>query len=116
LLPPAPKPAPAASGRRPTHLLLDNVAHAITSEPLVVGTAPPAGARRLPLGGETAGVSRSHCRIFESAGQAVVEDLSSWGTFVNGERVAGRAVLAAGDRVRIGSPGIELVLIASGGD
>jgi pSer/pThr/pTyr-binding forkhead associated (FHA) protein len=54
--------------------------------------------------------------VFESAGQAVVEDLSSWGTFVNGERVAGRAVLAAGDRVRVGSPGIELVLIASGGD
>jgi pSer/pThr/pTyr-binding forkhead associated (FHA) protein len=45
----------------------------------------------------------------------VVEDLSTWGTFVNGERVAGRAVLAAGDRVRVGSPGIELVLIASGG-
>jgi hypothetical protein len=114
LLPPPAKPAPAPLGRRPTHLLLDNVAHAITAEPLVVGTAPPAGARRLPLGGETAGVSRSHCRFFESAGQAVIEDLSSWGTFVNGERVAGRAVLAAGDRVRVGSPGIELVLIASG--
>jgi len=116
LLPPTPRPAPLASGRRPTHLLLDNVAHAITAEPLVVGTAPPAGGRRLPLAGETAGVSRSHCRVFESAGQALVEDLSSWGTFVNGERVAGRAVLAAGDRVRVGSPGIELVLIASGGD
>ena len=115
LLPPAARAAPVSSGRRPTHLLLENVAHPITAEPLVVGTAPPKGARRLQLGGETAGVSRSHCRVFESAGQAVVEDLSSWGTFVNGERVAGRAVLAAGDRVRVGSPGIELVLIASGG-
>ena len=114
LLPPAPKPAAAPDGRRPTHLLLGTVAHAITAEPLVVGTAPPAGARRLPLGGDTAGVSRSHCRFFESAGQAVVEDLSTWGTFVNGERVPGRSVLAAGDRVRVGSPGIELVLIASG--
>ena len=114
LLPPAPRALPAASGRRPTHLLLDNVAHPITAEPLVLGTAPPAGGRRLSLGGETAGVSRAHCRFFESAGQAVVEDLSSWGTFLNGERVAGRAVLAAGDRVRVGSPGIELVLIGSG--
>jgi hypothetical protein len=116
LLPKAPLPLPAAASRKPTHLLLGTVAHAITLEPLVVGTAPPAGARRLPLAGETAGVSRSHCRVFESAGQAVVEDLSRWGTFVNGERVAGRAVLAAGDRVRVGSPGIELLLIASGGD
>jgi pSer/pThr/pTyr-binding forkhead associated (FHA) protein len=90
------------------------VAHAITAEPLVVGTAPPAGVRRLRLEGETAGVSRAHCRLFESAGEAVVEDLSSWGTFVNGERVQGRVVLAAGDRIRVGSPGIELVLIASG--
>ncbi len=114
-LPRAPRPAPAPDGRRPTHLLLDNVAHPITAEPLVVGTAPPAGGRALPLGGETTGVSRSHCRFFESAGQAVVEDLSTWGTFVNGERVAGLVVLAAGDRVRVGSPGIELVLIASGG-
>ncbi len=117
LLAPAPSPAPVpvADGHRPTHLLMGSVAHAITAEPLVVGTAPPAGARRLALAGETTGVSRAHCRFFESAGQAVVEDLSTWGTFVNGERVAGRAVLAAGDRVRVGSPGIELVLIAAGG-
>jgi hypothetical protein len=113
LLPP-PRPAPAADSRTPTHLLWDSVAHAISAEPLVVGTAPPEGARRLRLEGETAGVSRVHCRFFESAGRALVEDLSTWGTFVNGERVAGRAVLAAGDRVRVGSPGVELVLIASG--
>lgn len=114
MLAPPPSPPPEASGRRPTHLLWGSTAHAITSEPLVVGTAPPEGARRLPLEGDTAGVSRTHCRFFESAGQALVEDLSAWGTFVNGERVAGRAVLAAGDRVRVGSPGVELSLIASG--
>lgn len=110
--PEAPRPQPV--GRRPTHLLLGSEAHAITAEPLVLGTAPPPGARRLPLGGETAGVSREHCRFFESAGQAVVEDLSRWGTYLNGERVAGRAVLSVGDRVRVGSPGVELTLIASG--
>jgi hypothetical protein len=114
LLPPAPRPAPAGSGRRPTHVLFATAAHAIGAEPLVVGTAPPSGARGLRLEGETAGVSRAHCRFFESAGESVVEDLSTWGTFVNGERVAGRAVLAAGDKVRVGSPGIELVLIAAG--
>jgi hypothetical protein len=111
---PAPRRPPAAPSRRPTHLLLGSVAHAITAEPLVIGTAPPAGARRLQLDGETAGVSRAHCRLFESAGEAVVEDLSTWGTFLNGERVAGRAVLAAGDTIRVGSPGIELALIAAG--
>ena len=115
ILPPPAKPVPAPGpGRRPTHVLLGSVARAITPEPLVVGTAPPLGARALRLEGETAGVSRAHCRLFESGGESLVEDLSSWGTFLNGERVPGRAVLAAGDRLRVGSPGIELLLVAAG--
>jgi hypothetical protein len=114
ILPPAAKPLPPREpGRRPTHVLLGPVARAITEEPLVVGTAPPSPGRSLRLEGETAGISRAHCRIFESAGSAVVEDLSTWGTYVNGERVSGRAVLAVGDRIRVGSPGLELLLIAA---
>ena len=115
LLPPVARPAARETGRRPTHVLLGPHARAITEEPLVVGTAPPAPGRGLRLDGETAGVSRAHCRLFESAGSAVVEDLSTWGTYVNGERIAGRAVLAAGDRIRVGSPGIELLLIEAEG-
>lgn len=116
LLPPVAKPAEArAAGRRPTHVLLGAHARAITEEPLVVGTAPPSPGRGLRLEGETAGVSRAHCRLFESAGASVVEDLSTWGTYLNGERVAGRAVLAAGDRIRVGSPGIELLLVEAEG-
>ena len=114
ILPPAAKPLPPRDlGRRPTHVLLGPVARAITEEPLVVGTAPPSPGRSLRLQGETAGISRAHCRLFESAGSALVEDLSTWGTYVNGERVSGRSVLAVGDRVRVGSPGIELLLIAA---
>jgi len=114
ILPPAAKPLPPRDpGRRPTHILLGPVARAITEEPLVLGTAPPSPGRSLRLEGETAGVSRAHCRLFESAGSALVEDLSTWGTYVNGERVPGRAVLAAGDRIRVGSPGLELLLIAA---
>jgi hypothetical protein len=114
LLPPRPAATPlASSGRRPTHVLLGCEARAITPEPLVLGTAPPEGARALRLEGETAGVSRAHCRLFESGGAVVLEDLSTWGTFVNGERVTGRAVVEAGDRIRVGSPGLELLLVAA---
>jgi hypothetical protein len=105
--------AAAPSGRRPTHVILGFEGRAITAEPLVLGTAPPAGARCLRLTGETAGVSRAHCRLFESGGAVVLEDLSTWGTFVNGERVAGRAVVEAGDRIRVGSPGLELLLVVA---
>ncbi len=114
ILPPRLAVTPVAgSGRRPTHVLLGSEARAITAEPLVLGTAPPEGARGLRLSGETAGVSRAHCRLFEAGGTVVLEDLSSWGTFVNGERVAGRAVVEAGDRIRVGSPGLELLLVVA---
>jgi len=114
ILPPVARPLPPHDpGRRPTHVLLGPVARAITEEPLVVGTAPPSPGRSLRLEGETTGISRAHCRLFESAGSALVEDLSTWGTYVNGERISGRAVLALGDRIRVGSPGLELLLIAA---
>lgn len=114
LVPPRrPFAPPPPGGRRPTHVLHGHEARAITAEPLVLGTAPAEGSRALRLSGETAGISRAHCRVFEDGGVVVLEDLSTWGTFVNGERVGGRAVVEAGDRIRLGSPGIELLLVAA---
>jgi pSer/pThr/pTyr-binding forkhead associated (FHA) protein len=41
-----------------------------------------------------------------------LEDHSRYGTFLNGHRIDGSAVLQVGDSVRLGSPGHELELIA----
>lgn len=98
----------------PTHVLCDGVAHAITSRPMRLGLEVPVKERGIDLStcsGSTAGVSRSHCTIFERNGRVVLEDHSSYGTFLNDRRVVGRATLAAGDRLRVGTPGIELRLI-----
>jgi pSer/pThr/pTyr-binding forkhead associated (FHA) protein len=43
-----------------------------------------------------------------------VRDHSRYGTFLNGERVAGEAELGAGDRLRVGTPGVVLELVAVG--
>ncbi len=52
---------------------------------------------------EDKGLSRHHCRIFWEEGSYRVEDLgSTWGTFVNGEKVRSY-VLANGDRIKVGS-------------
>jgi hypothetical protein len=104
--------APGARGPAPTHLVLAGRAYPIGDEPFVVGVAIPPASRGLNLTGETAGVSRAHCRLYRRDGAVVVEDASTYGTFLNGERVDGRAALAAGDRLRLGSPGIELELVA----
>jgi pSer/pThr/pTyr-binding forkhead associated (FHA) protein len=57
-------------------------------------------------------VSRRHCVFSADNGQYVVTDHSRYGTFLNGHRIDGSAVLQTGDLIRIGTPGFELRLIA----
>ena len=92
-------PAPGGAAQ-PTHVLYQARAHAIGEEPLVVGAEIPAGTRGFNLAGALQGVSRRHCSIYRNGQGVVVEDHSSYGTFVNGMRVDGRTTLAAGDRLR----------------
>jgi len=100
-----------AGAASPTHVIVNGRAHAIDEQPLLLGLGAGPG-RRLALSGPQAGVSHSHCTLLRRAGVAVVRDHSRYGSFVNGERVDGEAVLEAGDRLRIGTPGIVLELVA----
>jgi hypothetical protein len=95
----------------PSHLLLNGQVFALGAEPLVIGRLP-AGPRTIALSDGLAGVSRRHCTLATEGDELVLVDHSSFGTFVNGERVAERVRVRAGDRVRIGDPGVELALIA----
>jgi pSer/pThr/pTyr-binding forkhead associated (FHA) protein len=63
----------------------------------------------LPAG--VAGVSRAHCTLESRDGRSFVTDHSTYGTFVNDERIGGRLELRAGDVLRLGAPGISLDLI-----
>lgn len=102
-----------AGGERPTHLLWSGRALPLAAATIEIGRAPAAGGIVLAEG--LAGVSRLHCTLRDEAEAIVLVDHSRHGTWVNGERVAGRARLRAGDRLRIGDPGVELVLIAVDG-
>ena len=53
-----------------------------------------------------------HFSLLRMAEGAVVIDHSRYGTWLNDERVVGRAPLRAGDRLRLGNPGVSLELIA----
>ncbi len=118
LFPPQRPTIPAGSVPRErlsaTHVLVNGIAHAITEESLTLGAVPPQTGRGVGLGGAEAGVSAVHCRLFVADGAAMVEDLSRTGTFVNELRVRPRAPLWAGDRLRLGHPGLELQLIRLG--
>jgi hypothetical protein len=111
--------ARALAGQRPaaeapTHVVYQGRVWALGPEPLVVGRTP-GGPRAIAVTGSLAGVSRTHCALIAGGGDAVLEDLSTYGTFVNGERVERRARLSAGDRIRVGTPGVELELVRIAG-
>ncbi len=108
---PAARPVQPAGGARATHLVHGGVAHTLEAEPLVIGS-DPAAPRMLRLPAQLPGVSRRHCSVLLGAHGAIVRDHSRHGTFVNGQRVNGDAPLAAGDRLRVGSPGVVFELVA----
>lgn len=100
-------------GGHPTHLLFENRAYAIDSGPLTLGSQPTDGERCIDLRQDMPGVSRRHCSLQQESGQCVVRDFSRYGTFLNGHRIDGSAVLQVGDLIRLGTPGYELRLITT---
>lgn len=104
------KPDAEAKGR-PTHLLFGNHAWALNGTPINLGTQPVPGERWVELAQDMPGISRRHCSLTIASGQCIVRDYSRFGTFLNGHRLEGSAVLEAGDAIRVGTPGFELRLI-----
>jgi hypothetical protein len=102
--------ARVAAGDRPTHVVHRGRAWALGHTPLHVGASVAAGVRSLPVPAGP-GVSRLHCRLELDGAGAWLVDQSTYGTFLNGERVGGRVALRAGDRLRLGHPGVELELV-----
>lgn len=96
---------------QPTHILRGDTALPITAAALVLGTHATDDERWLDLGQDVPGVSRRHCEIAAANGQCVVTDHSRYGTYLNGHRIDGSAVLQSGDIIRVGTPGVEFRMI-----
>jgi hypothetical protein len=75
----------------PTHILEDGIARRITSEPLYI--------------------EGTKCCIHRQGNSVIAHDKGDSGIFVNGRKIEGQSALHTGDRVRVGSPGLEVQLI-----
>ena len=116
----APSPAPPSPGKPvpqdeavPTHLLYRTVAYPLSDRPLVIGSGGGQERVDVRIKGELAGVSRRHCSLQRGGEGVILTDHSTYGTFVDGERVTGTVMLSLGQVIRVGTPGQELQLIAS---
>lgn len=97
--------------QQPTHVLFSGRAWALNQEPLQLGWEVPEGKRRLTVPPGAPGVSRLHCTLVRRNGVTTIEDHSTYGSYVNEERVKGKTILKVGDRLRLGAPGVQLDLI-----
>lgn len=96
-----------------THVVYGGRVVPIPERGLVIGRDPGAAPSvQVPEG--RAGLSRRHCTLRRDGTRTQVIDHSSHGTFLDGARVRGRALLHAGATLRLGDPGIELQLVAIG--
>lgn len=98
--------------QRPTHILYRNLAYPITEKPLIIGLEPVADKSGIQIRGEITGVSRKHCTVRLRGNDIVLNDHSTYGTFVNDKPVGDQTLLALGQIIRVGTPGEELKLIA----
>jgi hypothetical protein len=97
---------------RPTHLLYRNLAYPLTATPLTLGTQLPAEGCGIRIEADAGGIDPQHCSVQIQGGQAVLSDLSSHGTFLNDQRVAGPVVLNVGDAIRLGKTAETIAAIA----
>lgn len=97
---------------RPTHLLYRDIAYPITAKPLIIGLERVTDGFGIQIQGKTAGVSRKHCSVQMRGNEVVLNDYSTYGTFVNEDPVKMKTILSLGQIIRVGTPGEKLKLIA----
>lgn len=103
---------PSGPETRPTHLLVGHRAYRLGGGPFRVGTELQPGEAGVALDAGLRGLSRQHCTLRQENGALLVFDHSRFGTWLNGHQIAGAALLQAGDVLTVGSPPVELRLLA----
>jgi hypothetical protein len=108
--------ANASPGRQlpVTHILFGGDSMRFPEVGLLIGTEEVSNAPHIALPRAAAGVSRRHCSLRREGERTMLVDHSRFGTWINGARVRERAPVHAGDRVRVGTPGVEFTLISAG--
>lgn len=111
-------PAVAASSASPvgenlpTHLLAGHTAYRLGDGPFRIGSELKPGEAGVALDPGLRGLSRQHCTLRRENGALFAFDHSRFGTWLNGHRIEGAVLVQPGDILTLGSPPVELRLLA----
>jgi hypothetical protein len=98
--------------RRPTHILYKSLAYPLSETPLHIGLDLKPGESGIRIEDHITGVSENHCSVEFRGEEAVINDFSTDGTFVDDIRVDQSMKVQNGQIIRVGNPGQTLKLIA----
>jgi hypothetical protein len=104
--------AASAADTLPTHLLAGHRAYRLGDGPFRIGSELGPGEAGIALDPGLRGLSRQHCTLRRESGALFVFDHSRFGTWLNGHRIEGAALVQPGDVLTLGSPPFELRLLA----
>jgi hypothetical protein len=107
--------APPVAANLPTHLLAGHRAYRLGEGPFRIGSELGPGEAGVALEPGLRGLSRQHCTLRRENGALFVFDHSRFGTWLNGHRIEGAALVQPGDVLTLGSPPVELRLLAEVG-
>jgi hypothetical protein len=111
-LPAAVSTPPSGPETLPTHLLVGHRAFRLGSGSFRIGAELKPGEAGVALDPGLRGLSRQHCTLRRENGALLVFDHSRFGTWLNGHQIEGAALVQAGDVLSLGSPPVELQLLA----
>jgi hypothetical protein len=103
---------PPVAANLPTHLLAGHRAYRLGDGPFRIGSELGPGEAGVALESGLRGLSRQHCTLRRENGALFVFDHSRFGTWLNGHRIEGAALVQPGDVLTLGSPPVELRLLA----
>ena len=103
---------PSGQESLPTHLLVGHRAYPLGTGPFRIGAELKPGEAGVALDPALRGLSRQHCTLRRENGALLVFDHSRFGTWLNGHRIEGAALVQPGDVLSLGSPPVELRLLA----
>jgi predicted component of type VI protein secretion system len=96
----------------PTHLLAGHTAYRLGDGPFRIGSELKPGEAGVALDPGLRGLSRQHCTLRRENGALFAFDHSRFGTWLNGHRIEGAVLVQPGDVLTLGSPPVELRLLA----
>jgi len=100
----------------PTHVLFRARAYPLTAAGLSLGSEEAVGNGHLTIADGGSGIDPVHCRLLIDSGRVYLDNEGGGVVRLNGKLLSERCVVGVGDKVSLGNPQTDLLLISIAGD